>query len=125
MVRLFCPFGAGVCDSAGVVYKKIVFSLPSALAISLTRIGVLVSFCVSAEDSWYSLTVLTSNGLESPLSSIIYSVLLLFGVIPLLAYITLLRKPLFRVIIDDNIDALLGALCLRGSDCTPGGAYID
>jgi hypothetical protein len=72
MVRLFRPLGAGVRDSAGVACEKMVFSLPGALAVSLAGIGVLVSFCVSAEDGWYSLTVLTSDGSESPSSSIIY-----------------------------------------------------
>ncbi|OQE11191.1 hypothetical protein PENFLA_c078G10212 [Penicillium flavigenum] len=125
MVRLFRPLGAGVRDSAGVACEKMVFSLPGALAVSLAGIGVLVSLCVSAEDGWYSLTVLTSDGSESPSSSITYSVLLLFGVMPLLACVTLPRKPLLRVMIDDDVDALLGALRLGGSDCTPGGACTD
>jgi hypothetical protein len=125
-VRLFLPRGPGVC--VVVLFLKIVFSLPVAFVLPVALC--LLALCAfplvwDSTDGWYSLADASGAdddgvpGSTASSSSRTYaSSLARFCVLPVLS--TDLSKPLFLVVVDDDVVARLGALRLGGSERVTG-----
>lgn len=124
-----------MCAVAPFVMKT-AFSLPAASGLS-------ASLCLPIDirlfplvrdktDGWYSLADAAGaddegvSGIATSLSLRTYvSCLARFCALPAFASSTDVSNPLLLVVVDDDVDARLGALRLGGSERVVAGAWVD